>query len=214
MSLEELLKEPKSSSAWKTQRKLLLRIIFGVSTISIALLAGVFFVTRLKKTNVSEPPPQARHEAREVSLLTELMKLRNEASQLQEEIQDLRNKTSTPGAGGTGGGVPSHQQAPNQNSVRRSYEAGSDRGSIKVFDIDPGDGFTKVNVETKEYYIPTGAIFQARLITPIKTSVSKTFVMAETTREYRMDMNRKIPKGSRLIGRASLNTVLKGVGVE
>ena len=42
----------------------------------------------------------------------------------------------------------------------------------------------------------------------------KSFVIAETTHEFRMDMNRKIAKGSRIIGRARLDTILKGVVVE
>ena len=68
--------------------------------------------------------------------------------------------------------------------------------------------------EGSDGYIPTGAVFLAQLITPIKTSVERTFVMAETTREFRMDMKRRIPKGSRLIGRSHLNPILKGVVVE
>ena len=38
--------------------------------------------------------------------------------------------------------------------------------------------------------------------------------MAEVTEEYRMDSKRRIPKGSRLIGRSRLNSVLKSVIVE
>ena len=38
--------------------------------------------------------------------------------------------------------------------------------------------------------------------------------MAETTHEFRMDSERSIPKGSRLIGRSGLNPVMKSVTVE
>jgi hypothetical protein len=91
------------------------------------------------------------------------------------------------------------------------------RGSglnARIVNYEPGDGFTTLNHAKSDVYIPTGAVFQAQLLTPIKTSVEKSFVMAETTNEYRMDMKRKISRGSRLIGRSHFDPILKGVVVE
>jgi hypothetical protein len=84
----------------------------------------------------------------------------------------------------------------------------------RVVSYDPGEGFAPLSTAKTEVYIPTGAVFQAQLLTPIKTSVERTFVMAETTNEYRMDMKRRIARGSRLIGRSHFDPVLKGVIVE
>lgn len=86
--------------------------------------------------------------------------------------------------------------------------------STHVVSYDPGEGFTSIAPTKPEDYIPTGAVFQAQMLTPIKTSVAKTFVMAETTHEYRMDQKRKIPPKSRLIGHSYFDPVLKGVVVE
>lgn len=85
---------------------------------------------------------------------------------------------------------------------------------MPIVSVDPGEGFTVLKKYKEKVYIPTGSVFQARLITPIKTSVQNTFVMAETINEFRMDSKRKIPKRSRLIGKSRLNPVLKGVVVE
>lgn len=64
-------------------------------------------------------------------------------------------------------------------------------------------------------YIPTGSVFRAQLIMPIKTSVQERFVMAQTTHEFRDPSNPalRIPVGTRLIGRAQMNTALRSVDV-
>lgn len=80
--------------------------------------------------------------------------------------------------------------------------------------FEPGPGFQKPNKEANELYIPRGAVFRARLITSIKTSIQESFVIAETTRTFEMDSKRRIERGSRLIGSASLDRVLKGVTVK
>lgn len=81
---------------------------------------------------------------------------------------------------------------------------------------DSAGGFQRVaSSKNTEVYIPMGSVFRAQLIMPIKTSVQDTFVMAQTTHEYRFDSDqvRSIPSGSRVIGRAQLNPLLKGVAV-
>lgn len=63
--------------------------------------------------------------------------------------------------------------------------------------------------------ISTGSVIRAQLIMPIKTSVQERFVMAQTTHEFR-DPSRahlRIPVGTRLIGRAQMNTALRSVDV-
>jgi len=110
----------------------------------------------------------------------------------------------------------------NELLKRRLNEHGTERprmarsSSIKntFVSIEPGLGFQKPNQEKKELYIPRGSVFKARLITSIKTSIQESFVIAETSRSFEMDSKRRIEKGSRLIGSASLDRVLKGVTVK
>lgn len=80
--------------------------------------------------------------------------------------------------------------------------------------VEPGVGFQRQFSDKKELYIPRGAVFRARLITSIKTSIQESFVIAETTNTFEMDSKRRIEKGSRLIGSASMDRALKGVTVK
>jgi hypothetical protein len=191
MSLEELLKDADHSSRWKAERKKLLRIGAGILISSLALIAGVFLVLSLKKR-----PPESAAEQRQVDSLAQLMQLRRQTDQLKDDIHRLRAPASTSRARAVGGYSP---------------KTSSD---THVVNYDPGEGFSLLKKDKPDVYIPTGAVFQAQLITPIKTSVERTFVMAEVTNEYRMDMKRRILKGSRLIGRSHFDPVLKGVVVE
>jgi hypothetical protein len=95
------------------------------------------------------------------------------------------------------------RSAPRQNAARNTFVS-----------FEPGQGFQKPNQEKKELYIPRGAVFRARLITSIKTSIQESFVIAETTKVFEMDSKRRIERGSRLIGTASLDRALKGVSVK
>jgi hypothetical protein len=124
--------------------------------------------------------------------LAQLMNVQKEAQGLRADLNNAnRGPSSAPTSVGT-----------------------ANTDSAQIYDFDPGDGFAPIQKQQTEVYVPTGAVFLAQLITPIKTSVERTFVMAETTREFRMDDKRRILKGSRLIGRSRLNPVLKGVVVE
>lgn len=77
-----------------------------------------------------------------------------------------------------------------------------------------GGGFAPVN-KGSEPYIPAGSVIQAQLIMPIRTSLQASFVMAQTTNEFRYngDSVRRVPKGSRLIGSAILDPMLRAVTV-
>jgi len=105
--------------------------------------------------------------------------------------------------------------------VRSSSERAPSReyvvlGSGLSSSVKEGSGFKELagNADSSNY-ISTGSVFKAQLIMPIKTSVQERFVMAQTTQEFRDPANsaRRIPKGSRLIGRAQLNSALRGVDV-
>jgi hypothetical protein len=185
MSLEELLKDPEGQSGWKKQRQKLLRVLTGLLIAAIAITAAAYYISTLK-----HPPrtPESAPPAADPAAIAALLRLKNETKELK---QDLKNRNRRP-ATGRGGGV-----------VRQP-----------IVNYDPGEGFSPLSAANAEVYIPTGAVFQAELLTPIKTSVEKTFVMAETTSEFRMDAKRRIPRGSRLIGRSHFDPLLKGVVVE
>ncbi|PIR23416.1 MAG: hypothetical protein COV44_02935 [Deltaproteobacteria bacterium CG11_big_fil_rev_8_21_14_0_20_45_16] len=82
-----------------------------------------------------------------------------------------------------------------------------------VIPVQAGNAFQKVGAPPPQPYIPRGSVFQAQLLTSIKTSVQGSVVVAETTRDFEMDMRRRIPKKTRLIGQATYDPTLKGVNV-
>lgn len=190
MSLEELLKDPKDSSNWKKQRQKLFRIVAGILVLAVGLvIAGIFLISMKKHAATPVAPTDSSAQSKS---LAELMRLRNDARDLKNDLH--RAKTRAPAS-----------------------KIGAARGAVRparIVNYDPGDGFSVLETAKSDVYIPTGAVFRARLLTPIKTSVQKTFVMAETINEYRMDMKRRIAVGSRLIGRSHFDPILKGVVVE
>lgn len=206
MSLDELLKDTNSSSEWMKQRQKLLRIVIGIA---VTILAITFLVILIKfQKGVNDPQNNIQQVSSEQSVqdLAQLIQLQKETSDLLNELEKLKRQTTYKNE--------QNEKALTQPSQINKRVANLKTKSPQIISYDPGAGFEQLVPIDKEAYIPTGAIFQARLITPIKTSVDRTFVMAETTHEYRMDMKRKIPKGSRLIGTSRLNPVLKGVIVE
>lgn len=82
-----------------------------------------------------------------------------------------------------------------------------------VIPVSAGNAFLKVGASPAKPYIPRGAVFQAQLLTSIKTSVQGSVVVAETLRDFEMDYKRRIPGGTRLIGKATYDPTLKGVNV-
>ncbi|MCB0357345.1 MAG: TrbI/VirB10 family protein [Bdellovibrionales bacterium] len=196
MNLDKLLSDDDKNSPWPGQRKKFFRIIIGLIIILVTIsTAALFFMAmRNKNQQLEETNRNAQEKA---AAIAKLMQIQNEAEKLKQELQQTKkikilqkNKKST----------PTYKNVQNISNHIVSY--------------DPGTGFTVLKKEDEDVYIPTGSVFQARLITPIKTSMEKTFVMAETLNEFRMDLKRKIPKNSRLIGRSHLNPILKGVIVE
>lgn len=199
MNFEDLLKDTDSSFSWKTQRAKFIRILLGISILTISLVVGslLFFSIPGKKLEGESKQSSDKN----VEHLSRLMQMRNETSSLQQEMKKAIGSASV----------------HSKDKKKRSHlqrDPSSLHESIQVVNFVPEGGFTQLVTEEDESYIPTGAVFQARLVTPIKTSVAATFVIAETTNEYRLDFKRRILKGSRLIGRARLNPVLRGVIVE
>ncbi|MCB9024811.1 MAG: TrbI/VirB10 family protein [Bdellovibrionaceae bacterium] len=199
MSLEELLKETKDTPTWSLQKKKLTRIILGVLTIILAITAGTLLFVSLKKNKIAHK--------NDVTALADILKLQLETKKMEEELNRVRKLNSL-------NNVKSPPNKVYKSISKKAHLAKKTTHTPRIISFDPGTGFLDINIKTKSAYIPTGAVFQARLITPIKTSLEKTFVMAETTHEFRMDLKRRIPKGSRLIGRSRLNPILKGVIVE
>jgi len=192
MSLDEILKSPDGSSVWKTQRSKLIRLTgVLVALTAVLVAAGLIFFASEESSNT----PNASTEV-DAESLESLMRIQRDAERLQADLKGL-NETSS--------------SLPRTRAIQ-SRNLGSTTSPIISY--DPGEGFTVLHAEKPGAYIPTGAVFRASLVTPIKTSVQKTFVIAESTHEFRMDQKRKIPKGSRLIGRSHLDPILKGVIVE
>ncbi len=100
-----------------------------------------------------------------------------------------------------------------RSGAKQSF-AKTNSSSNAFVSFEPGQGFQKPYAIKNDLYIPRGAVFRARLITSIKTSIQESFVIAETTNTFEMDSRRRIEKGSRLIGSASLDRVLQGVVVK
>lgn len=197
MSLEQLLKDTRETPAWTLQKRKLLRFLSGIGIMigGLMILAASILSSTSHHANAGATPndPNGAPNAESSEALSELMRLQQQASDLKAQIEGLKK-----------GG----------DRVERIASAGGGYIPTQAMSYDPGSGFVELKKDANEAYVPTGAVFQAQLLTPIKTSVERTFVMAEVTEEYRMDMKRRIPKGSRLIGRSHLNTVLKGVIVE
>jgi hypothetical protein len=195
MSLEQLLKDTRETPAWTAQRRKLIRFLSGIAVVvgGLVAMAALIFSTARQTHAVPTPrePAQQAPSPAQTEALAELMRLQQKAGDIKDQIESIKKGDKEKKEGGSVAAAPVHAM---------SY--------------DPGTGFVDLKKDENEIYVPTGAVFQAQLLTPIKTSVDRTFVMAEVTEEYRMDMKRKIPKGSRLIGRARLNSVLKGVVVE
>ena len=101
-----------------------------------------------------------------------------------------------------------------KQNAKAKVAQGDSRRSIIPLTIEPGQGFRAMNTSQKDLYIPRGAVFKAQLVTSIKTSIHESFVIAETTHTFQMGSKKRIERGSRLIGSASLDRALKGVTVK
>lgn len=179
-----------------------LRVLPWLS-LSMGLLALfvliIFSTSSTRNSNAQETPANKTEQASKFQqdMAEKLKNLKAEASSLKEQIGGRSQKT--PGSG--------TQPAPIITGLSRSSGVSAGESS----------GFQKIsNSKDSEIYIPMGSVFRAQLTMPIKTSIQETFVMAQTTDEFQYDHDpvRSIPVGSRLIGRAQLNPLLKSVAVK
>jgi hypothetical protein len=168
------------------------RLFFGTALILIALLILLAFFLVRPKRSADEPVTEqiGIEDTHSEEVFSQLLQLRQEAAELQKLIAEKR----------------APRKAPEEMvTVRRSNS---------FIAVPVGDAFQEIKKVDSQVYIPSGSVFRARLLMPIKTSVQETFVMAQTTHEYRMDSRRRIPRGTRLIGTARLNPMLRGVIVQ
>lgn len=207
MSLSKLFQDDdgdeKLSSTWLKERRKLIIALCLTSILSIVLVGFFFFFHKTEEPLALQKTDQI--DQQNISYMKHLLELREEAKRLESESNLMASLKDVQ--------VQRNRETP--RSTARHRRPTPPKGK-RLVDYEPGTDslFEEINTETRLVYIPTGAVFQARLITPIKTSVQKSFVIAETTHEFRMDMKRRIPKSSRLIGSARLNPILKGVIVE
>lgn len=197
MSLEELMRKPDRFATWSRQRRKFFRVIAGVVIAAIGLIVTVILVLSFRHrpaTEVARKQAQTNENEKDVAALAELMRVRKDTRRLSMELRPDRRLAS---------GANFVQSLPRKRT-----------NASRFFGYDPGNGFEQLKTFKTELYIPTGAVFQAQLLTPIKTSVEKTFVMAETTNEFRMDLKRRILPSSRLIGSSHFDPILKAVIVE
>jgi len=167
-------------------------VTFGVALIGLSLIT-LYFLLRERPEDVpqaEEPTEQHLEEEHSQEVLEQLLQLREEARQMQEELEAQRVR-------------PSEQPTPRPAPVR---------GPTHV-EVRPGEAFRSISPADESVYIPSGSVFRARLLMPVKTGIQETFVMAQTTHEYRMDSRRRIPRSTRLIGSARLNPMLRSVVV-
>ena len=192
MSLSELLVDRRASTTWSEQRRRLRNAMVGITV----MLGGAVLLSLALGLR-----PRSRAPAAVVAAPAAMDQLKEQTELLRGKIKELS------------------EAPPPAPPVRATRPIAFSRRGVRgyaapILPSTPGEGFTDLKRAEVEQYVPTGAVFQARLLTPIKTSIDRTFVMAETTAEYRMDSVRLIPKGSRLIGHSRLNPVLKNVTIE
>jgi len=157
---------------------------YGVAALLIVLaLGGLIFFYLSRETETVSVKTQ-----RSDSIRQELEDLRDNALRLKTQIDNRVSQSQF---------VAVKHEQPRSNTV--------------IVPVPVGDAFKRISSPSSEVYIPSGSVFLAQLLTPIKTSIQESFVMAQTTHEFRLDAARRIPKGSRLIGSARLDAVLKGV---
>lgn len=201
MSLSKLLNSDEESSSWNKQKKQVIRMAL-ICIAGITILVVLFFIFYPK---IEDELRVSEIKGERVETFTQLLQLQKEAEKLDRQLETLVLHRSPR--------VVS-DDFRRQRQERSHTPKARPRPTHYIFDYDPKEGFQQIHNQEELTYVPIGSVFQAKLITPIKTSVQRTFVLAETTVEYRIDHKRKIQKNSRLIGQAYLNPILKGVVVE
>jgi len=149
----------------------------------------IVLFSSLMAWSLNEQNAEAAQEKKEEALLKEFVDLQKKVTALHAKLKQRAKET------------PRVAHQVSLSPKRRFVSSVS------------GEGFKSLNLKREAVYIPMGSVFKARLLTTIKTSIQETFVMAQTTRSFEMDSSRRLPAGTKLIGRAALNPALKGVVV-
>lgn len=173
-------------------------------SLSLGIVVLIIFVT-LNSTATQNPPVPLSKESSANSTEWQTQ-VSEKLKSIKAEATTLKDKLSDVGPANRSGTESNPNDSMMVTGLSRSMTGGSSEGG----------GFQKVAGKgSNEVYIPMGSVFRAQLLMPIKTSIQETFVMAQTTHEFRFDNDsvRSIPVGSRLVGRAQLNPLLKGVMV-
>lgn len=189
MSIRNILRDIKNNPKLKR--------FFGAIILAAGITIFIYLITQFIR-DLKTRDDVTRTTQVHTEELKELLRIRNELRESQarvsEIISDVKTSKSTP----TSTPAPPVKSSP-----------------LLYIDYSQGkSAFNEIWNQREPAYIPAGAVFQAKLITPIKTSVQRSFVLAEVTKTFRMDPERQIRQGSRLLGGARLNPVLKGVIVD
>lgn len=132
---------------------------------------------------------QSRNQIEAISMIEKLISMQAELSELKSELKSKSTKIEV-------------------RATKRQVRA------EPVFGFKGMGGFQEIQFSKVDLYIPRGSVFKARTLTSIKTSIAESFVVAQTLSTFEMDRKRRIPEGTRLIGTARLNPILKGLVVK
>jgi hypothetical protein len=161
--------------------------------LGIFLLGGLYFLNKNMNQKSIIQAEESSNESFE-NVLAQLIQIRAEADQVRRSLAERERHSQV--------------SLSAQNVRMPSVVSGKTFISVK-----PGSGFQNIQTGSEKIYIPAGSLFRANLLMPIKTSIQENFVMAETAIEFRMDSFRRIDRGTRLIGSARLDPILRGVVV-
>ncbi|MDB5038597.1 MAG: hypothetical protein JWQ35_2125 [Bacteriovoracaceae bacterium] len=159
----------------------------------ISLLAFVIYLAWFHHRNAND---EERQRAGKQKVIETLMAIRAETGQVEDKLKKQLHASLS-------SDLPKERRATSDRQSRTPLLLG----------FNPGAGFSKISPPETPVYIPSGSVFRAQLMMPIKTSIQSNFIMARVTNEFRMDAVRRIPRNSRLIGSAQLDPMLKGVVV-
>src|SRR5690606_23682081 len=130
------------------------------------VVAGFIFLTA-KENRFENQELQRVQQETDAAALTRLITLREETEALKAEVDRLKT------AGKVGKAPRRGPAARTQSTSVPNSPSDPSARSPEIISFDPGEAFTSVSTPDGELYIPTGSVFQGRLITPIKTSVER-----------------------------------------
>lgn len=172
------------------------RFFFFSIAFGLVLLFGGAIYFWLKAASDKERVVEEAAQSESVEdVLAQLIQIRSEADQVRQALaeKEMQNQLKL--------------------DLQRASAPAPSLGKPYI-PVKPGTGFQNIQTNADKVYIPAGSLFRANLLMPIKTSIQGNFVMAETAFEFRLDSLRRIERGTRLIGSARLDPILRGVVVK